>query len=330
MKKARSGLGLIVLLMLALLVLTGCGKKTANEKQLLDDLNGSEAYLPAYKNVRFTKLKVEKRKTDENAKLDQVYVIVSGENEDANCEAAYEMDYTLYNEGWQLDSVVEWNYETWKAITKEGVPEERLLSIMEERLRDGMFPTGVADEDMIIYAEDNYVPYDQVIQTSNTEELSEGRAVYTYDVITNYTYMTSTDHIRIKCKMEPSNLEWNIRCSRLGRDRDWSKICGYWSGNRSSGDIFGPRGEFEVWVNSYDDVIFSGEYKLKVSFRTPVNGNMEEVEKVEENVFSYEPSRSGYYDDYSSDGEFYTFSDDHNSNYKKTVAFGWALTETRA
>lgn len=88
-------------------LMTACGsnsKKTRNEKEILADICANDSYLLAY-DYDSTSIEIEKRLTDEEKRLDDVWVYVTAENEDCNLNGYYLVSYAMYNEGWYLEDV---------------------------------------------------------------------------------------------------------------------------------------------------------------------------------------------------------------------------------
>ena len=249
----KKSLPKLIIISFIIFTLTGCksGNQPVNERQLLADINASSTYLTATKQVNFMSIEVEKRITDEDDRLDQVFVFVSGESDDLRCSVAYELRYTLYNEGWMLESVNDRNYELWDVKPKKGVPEEILTEAIDPFMQYGNHPPLTSE---------GYVPYDEIVLTDTRENFEDGSADYDYDVITNYTYMTSTDHLTLECFLNPITAEWEVSCKRTGKDRDWSKICGSWFYYYEDDGMFGHERLLMVYIYSFDQGTFTGEY----------------------------------------------------------------------
>ena len=86
----------LLVVMLLLVVLSGCTPRPASNERIkrdLEDWTGRD----------FQRIDITKRQTDTNSRIDTIYV-------DAYCEDVsypyeYTMEYVLYNEGWILDGV---------------------------------------------------------------------------------------------------------------------------------------------------------------------------------------------------------------------------------
>lgn len=113
---------MVISIFLLVGIMTGCGKRIKNEKELARDLSeNSDFYM--VEGSEISDLTVIKRLTDETNKTDKVYVSVNVEHEAASKTCAYIMNYTCYNEGWMLDSIEAYYGEeaVWE-ITPKALP----------------------------------------------------------------------------------------------------------------------------------------------------------------------------------------------------------------
>ena len=67
---------------------------------------------------------IEKRRTDEEAGTDLIYLTVSGDNGEFECSLSYIVTYELYNEGWILETI-ERDYEGDWVLT--GIDEDAMV-----------------------------------------------------------------------------------------------------------------------------------------------------------------------------------------------------------
>lgn len=109
------------------LLLTGCGEKTADEAQLKNDLYSSDIFSKyANLNMTITDLEIIKRQTTEADKTDAVWVKVDAASDAIEGTLYFEMDYSLYNDGWLLDSVRDDSTDLWHFTPLSGVSDEMI------------------------------------------------------------------------------------------------------------------------------------------------------------------------------------------------------------
>ena len=122
---------IFVICLCTLLCLTSCGDNTKSEKELQNDLLGSEEFYDAQE-VDVTSFEVEQRLTSKENKSDIVYVTVSVENDDVVGTLNYVMDYILYDNGWELVSVTQ---DTTPSFSPKSMPsDETVDGILKEAL----------------------------------------------------------------------------------------------------------------------------------------------------------------------------------------------------
>ena len=115
----------LVFIIIIIFLFYGCSG-TKSETDLLKDLQADSAFsLPDGMEIK--EFSIIKRLTDQNKKTDKVYVQVDVENAELSQSRAYVMDYTHYNEGWMLDSVVEHMDDDYWSVQAKVVPTEEIL-----------------------------------------------------------------------------------------------------------------------------------------------------------------------------------------------------------
>lgn len=125
MVKSRSKLfGAVLLLFVAMItLLSGCTEKAKSEKEVIADLQTSEWFIS--EDFEIDSYEIIKRQTDFDKKSDVVYLTVSVDEPEINCELSYIMQYTLYNEGWLLENVQKYADGIWRI---DGLTEDQLIS----------------------------------------------------------------------------------------------------------------------------------------------------------------------------------------------------------
>ena len=84
MRTGIKWLGIFLLLIVMACSLTACGKSPKSEQGILDDLNASTDYIAPPIDV--DECEIEKRRTDEEAGTDLIYLTVSGDNGEFECK----------------------------------------------------------------------------------------------------------------------------------------------------------------------------------------------------------------------------------------------------
>lgn len=212
-----------LLLCAMLLLLTGCGKKTAGDARLLDDLNASDYFLVSSVGVQFSKLTVDKRLTDEAQKSDQVYVTAEGENDLFACSLGLQMNYTLYNDGWLLDSVEELYMDT-DSITPKAEPTQAEIDIA---LRGA-----VGKEDF------------SAKQISKEVDLQNASVYYTYKIVEPGTWVDRVSEVSVGGSMSPHSYGWDLYGNEESYYWDYSRVLGCWRVWTTEG-----------WTNKKNEVI---------------------------------------------------------------------------
>lgn len=115
-------------MLLLMISLVGCGKSVKAEKELLEDLvSSSEFHMVEGGNA--SDLTVIKRLTDQEKRVDTVYVEINIEHKNATAKQAYIMHYTCYNDGWRLDSIEEYYGDEveWKIVPNRIPTNEEIM-----------------------------------------------------------------------------------------------------------------------------------------------------------------------------------------------------------
>lgn len=126
---------LLVLLVCSIPLLSACGNKAASEAELQEDLYNSDAF-SAYREKEFeiTELIVTKRQTSEEDRSDKVWVKVELSNTKAEGYLFFVLDYSLYNDGWQMDTA--------QMDTEAEHTTKPLCGLSEEELYSAYLPSG--------------------------------------------------------------------------------------------------------------------------------------------------------------------------------------------
>lgn len=123
MRHKKEELFLCALLVLMLMILSGCSKSGKSEKEVIKDLQASPVFISA--DVVISDYEIIKRKTDVDSKTDEIYIIVHTKAAELTSSLTYELKYELYNEGWILESVMRYWDGPWEF---SGLSDEQLLA----------------------------------------------------------------------------------------------------------------------------------------------------------------------------------------------------------
>ena len=77
-----------------------------NEAEIRKDVIANDPHFEEY-GVRLDSMTIEKRMTEEKYRSDHVWLHITASNEYTVYTASYEIIYSLYNEGWLLDNVLD-------------------------------------------------------------------------------------------------------------------------------------------------------------------------------------------------------------------------------
>ncbi len=131
MKKRFPFLALILAMTLAL-VLCACGGASAppGESALKEDLYNSDAFSEYAErlDLEITDLKIVKRQTTPEDKVDTVWVCVNSSGPNVESCMYYTMVYNLYNDGWRFEYAMEDDIESWSYVPLVGVSDEVIAS----------------------------------------------------------------------------------------------------------------------------------------------------------------------------------------------------------
>lgn len=148
-----------LMIVVSIFAFSGCSLSgVKSEEEIIEDLNSDASmYLNIpVDDLTITELEIEKRRTDKEEKFDTVYAYIDAETEYANISCYCTIYYTLYNDGWLLESVV--NNEELEIHPKD-------------------LPASFADD----YMSTNYSIYSYSL-VSETYDEDEKRVKYEYDL----------------------------------------------------------------------------------------------------------------------------------------------------
>lgn len=117
-----------LLLLILLISLCGCSPSAKSEREIISDLQQSPAFIS--ETVKIDSCEIIKRQTNNDSKSDLVYLTVYVNEDELTCALSYLMEYVLYNDGWILENVSQYDDGPWII---DGLPIERISSDITSR-----------------------------------------------------------------------------------------------------------------------------------------------------------------------------------------------------
>ena len=257
--------------MCCFLFFQGCNP-AKNDEKLLEDLTASKDLVLPY-GAEVTELSVQKRITKQAEGSDTVFVQIHIDGPETFQTRTYVMNYTLYNEGWMLDSLVP-NQEdsSWYTQAKKAPAEDIILgqlvawsnaSILEyyDLAYSYLFANGP------MFFEDG------TYRASIFNEQLEGDTFScTVSVVRNFEYVVSHEDIHITMVIDPYTCKWELvsaESASLSAEwfvaTNWSNeeyVFGFSSVNIQENGMY--LGDASVWANYNDYNLAETELYLPV------------------------------------------------------------------
>lgn len=118
---------LLLFITVASILLISCGNKVADEQQIQTDLEAYKNEDYFNENEKIIEIKIDKRKTKKDEKLDAVWCTVQTEDERCAYEKKFVLTYSLYDEGgWMLDNVSVNDKREWVITPVVGVSRDEI------------------------------------------------------------------------------------------------------------------------------------------------------------------------------------------------------------
>lgn len=156
----------IGLLLLLILMVSGCTPSAKSEKEIAEDLQESNYF---FRGVTITDYEIIKRQTNKDEKTDIVYIHVDAGNENLSCSISYQMVYALYNEGWILDEVYEYEPGIWEVVPLTGVSDTDIQTFINSYVERGRYDTmEIADRTLFL---DTYTWMERIVFEAKKEYL---------------------------------------------------------------------------------------------------------------------------------------------------------------
>ncbi len=123
--KIKIGIALILIILFAFIIILVGGKSPVSKQEIL---NAVISYRDLY-DMDVKEYKIEKRYTNKDTRTDQVWFYIEAENDIVRFCENYQLTYTLYNDGWELNGISILDSER---IALENVEESQVQSDMIE------------------------------------------------------------------------------------------------------------------------------------------------------------------------------------------------------
>ncbi len=187
-----------------------------DEQRIMQDLAADKDFFNEQE-VQISDLSVIKRQTTVEDKIDLVYVEVKAENEFINCTLSYEMTYRLYNDGWLLDEVKQYENGEHSVLPKKGIADDDVEIFITQKFSG----TPSLDEDV-------YYKHECISAENNLEESRctriftvwyecdvgdlalDYKAVFEYDIEQNLWVLEEENEGDIYIRWRLDNTVWTI------------------------------------------------------------------------------------------------------------------------
>lgn len=131
MKKTIRYSLLMSMLIICILGLFGCGKKTADEEQIRQDLETNEELQFLREGEQIKDIVIEKRQTEKEQKTDTVWCTITTNDTAVSCEKQVVLSYGLYDKtGWVLDHIEVEPKEQWDMTPLKGIDANDLSQLL--------------------------------------------------------------------------------------------------------------------------------------------------------------------------------------------------------
>jgi len=211
----------IILTVILLCVLCSCGAPSKSEKEIVADLQTSEAFLPSH-DVTINDYEIIKRQTSPEDKTDIIYITVDAENEEFTCKVSYTMTYGLYNDGWSLDDVSRYYEGEWSGHPLVGVPEDAIQATIGSELhhyeyRDRSLELmNIIEEDLDLQAGTSIVYYTYALCSTYGQYEITGYIPYAFNQESFYYYPSGEFSVtEVSCTLYDTNIGETFRGGHL-------------------------------------------------------------------------------------------------------------------
>jgi len=124
---------MFIMVVLIMTILTACGEKAKNEKEIAEEVAMYDTFFEAYE-LEIVSYKVDKRQTNEDDKIDYVWFTICGQNSEFEYSAEYELIYVLYNDGWQLEEIDRTDFEYQAKVSFDSTELEAELAELYDNI----------------------------------------------------------------------------------------------------------------------------------------------------------------------------------------------------
>lgn len=278
---------LIILFIVLGLTICGCssngGVKT--EKQIINDINNSE-YLSKY-DLEVDEIKISRRKTDKKNKTDSMVTWIQSKNDIMEYSMGFELNYTMYEEGWLLDSIEPIHKDKWSYSPFDIATEEEADQVVEER-----YPNAISYKCVDVFMEKTM----ETGENPNTTYFTN----FTYEIVEEYPCVTQELDYKLIFEFSPDK-NWQARPKKdsYGAEKsvmeDW-RIDGIW---RCTTDEEYGLNNATITINSYDGTTVDCSYEINHhagdSYQNFKNNGTFNVDEYYMTIDNYIVGRKGIY-----------------------------------
>ena len=199
MKNLRRFLLLISILLITV-AMTACGKSEKSNAEIEEDVVKNDYIISIYE-LKINNFEVEKRQTNQNDKTDYVWVSVTASNGLFEYSSSYEIQYTLYNAGWELEDFFQTTAQAtpFEATINQDIADQKISYEFEEygfieretdldNGRDIFYYEATEVDGLIKTNYDVSLTYQFEMGEWNVLELKKDQTAQTWDVDGTWTY----------------------------------------------------------------------------------------------------------------------------------------------
>ena len=228
----------IIMMIVALVLIAKPGLTAKTDSEIMNDVQKKADVVKQY-NIEVYKMITEKRQTDVNNKRDIVYAFFKAKNEDIDCYFGLELIYTLYNNGWILDSIQNYNVNSWTVSPLKGVTREQADEVIGDK-------------------------YNQFDYINSNEDLKNGICKYDYSTQNTYNFMTETDTIEVVFTFNKENADWTNTINVSNHNEVWN-VGGTWTYAYHWDKAFSWQAfdiNAKIDIDSFDGRYMKGSYSI--------------------------------------------------------------------
>lgn len=246
MKKISS----FILVMVFMITMIGCNSnKGVDEKQIINDIQQSE-YLQK-SNMTIEDIQIEKRKTDIQNKSDTMIAWINTKRDTMESKMCFNLTYTLYNDGWLIETITHYQDGDWKFVPLKGVSQENADTKIKE------YSKNITSSKCIEHEED----------------LESGTSYFTYELKEKYPYATKSKTVKVNYEFNVTYDDglytetWKDTVDTVDSKEDWN-INGTWKSSFTKEITYSPSFKINstIIINNYDGITVDCSYDVKINY----------------------------------------------------------------